>query len=249
MKAQHILHFIMTTTVLLTTNSGWTNEQKIPYFTANYKANIKGFSISATRVFRPLKEGEEVELILYAKSWLANLTETSRFIWDEEKIKPSGYHYRQTVLGQSKKRSLSFDYANQTITSYDNDKETTISNTEAILDKLSFQLQLQYDLLSQPDTLVYRVVDKGRIKDYQFEIIKTEMISTQIGPINSTKVKVVRENQNRLTYFWLAPKWYNLLIRMEQYEHGKKESELQLTNAVIDGQTVKGNTLDLISTY
>jgi hypothetical protein len=212
---------------------------KYPFFTANYDANIKGIAVTATREFKPIND-KLSELSFSATSWMASLTETSQFTWGEQQIKPIRFEYKRNIIGNKKKRSLTFDGPNNRIISYYKDKTKIIPNPSQALDNLSFQLQLQYDLLLNQKELTYHVADKDRIKQYGFEIVGEELINTAIGSLKTIKIKVIRANKKRVTYLWLASNWHNLLTQLEQYENGKKEFELQLTSAVIDGNKVTG---------
>ena len=218
--------------------------KEFPYFIATYTANIKGLSAQASREFKPIN-GALAELSFKASSWLARLEERAQFLWEDQLIQPVRFNYSRKVMGKTRKRALNFDPQNKTITSTYKDKTYTITNQDEVLDSLSFQLQLQYDLLEHHlpkanKSKIYRIADKDQIKQYRIEIVGNELIETELGSLSTIKIKVIRENKNRTTYLWLAKKWHNLLVRLEQRKNKKKEFEIQLTSATVDGKQVSG---------
>jgi hypothetical protein len=220
-------------------SSAWATPSKLPYFSADYDAKIKGVSVKATREFKPLKNNID-EMNFTATSMFADLNERSQFTWEENQIKPVRFNYERSVLGKEQYNTLTFDWLNRKIISTNEDKTLTIGNPEKALDRLSFQLQLQYDLLKTNIDKDYQIADKDRIKHYRFEILGEETINTKLGKIQTQKVKVIRENQSRITYIWFASDWNNLLTRLEQFKDDKMVFELQVTKATIDGKIVTG---------
>ncbi|MGH1484585.1 MAG: DUF3108 domain-containing protein [Cellvibrionaceae bacterium] len=218
--------------------------EEFPYFTATYDANIKGLSAQATREFKPVNATLS-ELNFKATSWLATLNESAQFLWEDQLIQPIRFNYSRKIMGKESEKVLTFDPQNKKIISTYKDKTYTLPNKDEALDYLSFQLQLQYDLLKydqlkEKKSNVYRIADKDRIKEYRFEIMGDELVETELGNLNTIKVKVIRENKNRATYLWLAKEWHHLLVRLEQHKNEKKEFEIQLTSATVDGRKVAG---------
>ncbi|MFT6791502.1 MAG: hypothetical protein ACJA04_000704 [Cellvibrionaceae bacterium] len=220
-------------------HAGWADP--LPFFTANYDATIKGFSLKATRVFQPL-ENNQAELSLAAESLIASISENSRFIWENDRIQPLRFSYQSNIIGRQSARSLTFNADKNTILSSYKKRQTELPNPLKALDTLSFQLQLQYDLLRQRDNLSYQIADKDRIKPYYFKIVDQEIIDTPIGLLKTTKVEIIREHKDRLTYLWMASDWHYLLTRIVQYEEGKKVFQLELTGATVGEKAVTAHS-------
>ena len=215
-------------------------EQSMPSFNATYKANVKGLSVDATRELTALNHGL-YQLDFKATSWAANISESSAFKWQKGKIKPVRYDYEQKALGKNRTRQLTFDWNNQAIVSTEKGKSTVIPNKNLALDRLSYQLQLQYDLINNTQQLEYQIADRGKMKQYRFEVIGEEVIDTAVGQLNTVKIKVVRQNKGRITYLWFAKDWQYLLTRLEQYENNKKEFQLKLNSAQVGSKAVLGS--------
>lgn len=210
----------------------------LPYFEADYQAQILGFPIQAKRIYRPVSESIS-ELYFSADSALASLEERSQFAWQDQHIKPIRFSHERSLFGQSRRQILSFDWDKQQITSTSKGETQTLQNPSDALDRLSFQLQLQHDVLQ--NTLTgqrYPIADKNKIKSYAFDIVGEETIDTPLGKLNTVKVKVLRDNKKRVTYIWLAKDWDYLLARLEQYEGSDKQFSIEVTKAVIGGKKV-----------
>jgi hypothetical protein len=212
----------------------------LPFFSADYEALIQGFPASAKREHKPLTSTIS-ELSFSATSMLASLKEISQFSWQRQQIKPIRFTHELKLLGQSRRKTLSFNWNSNQITSTSKGKTNIIENPQEALDHLSFQLQLQHDLTSnQIEDKIYRIADKKKIKEYRFKVIGEERIETKLGALNTTKVVVIRDNDDRVTYIWLARDWSNLLARLEQYEEKDKKFSIQITSAFIGGKKVSG---------
>jgi len=215
-------------------------KKELPFFSANYDALIQGFPVTAKREYKPISDSIS-ELSFTANSLVASLSETSQFTWQQEQIKPLRFTHNRTIFGQSRRKTLSFDWSKKKITSTNKGKTKVIDNPQEALDHLSFQLQLQHDLSANKiHNKVYRIADKKKIKEYTFKIIGEERIQTALGELDTTKVMVNRDNNKRITYIWLAKDWNNLLAKLEQYEEKDKKFSIQVTHAIIDGKIVSG---------
>jgi hypothetical protein len=209
-------------------------------FTANYKANIKGFAVKASRELKILDSGE-FALSFNATSWAAKVEESSIFNWKEGKVHPISYRYFQTAFGKEREQSLAFNSTDNTINSDNNGEKRVITQITHTLDKLNYQLQLQQDLLANHSGFEYTVVNKGNLKNYRFETLGEETIDTNSGSLNTIKIKVIRENQEKTTYIWFAKDWNNLLAKLEQYNGDKQTLAINLDTASVNNIPVKGN--------
>lgn len=214
-------------------------DASLPTFTANYKANIKGFAVNAKRELTALDNGQ-FKLSFNATSWAAEMEETSVFSWSNKHIQPLQYRYSQSALGKKRYQHLDFDTLNNTVKSDHDGESQVIEKTKHTLDKLNYQLQLQQDLLANKGNLSYIIVDKGGLKNYRFEQLEEEVLTTQSGQLNTVKVKVIREDNSKTTYIWFAKEWGYLLTRLEQYNGDKQTLSITLDNATVNGVTVNG---------
>ena len=211
----------------------------LAFFKANYDAVISGFAVQARREYKPLDNGL-VELSFKASSWLANLTEISRFTWHQATIQPLFFSSTRDILGIKKASQLDFNHSNKTLTRTVENELDNLAYAERSLDRLSFQLQLQQDLFLDKTNVTYKIVHNQSIKNNQFEIIGKEIITTKAGDLKTLKIKVIRENSSRITFIWVAIEWQYLLVRLIQLKDNKEQFSIELTDAIVGNQAVSG---------
>lgn len=207
-------------------------------FDNEYKAKLYGFNITVTN--RLTKTGtNQYDLLFKAESMIGSITETSRMLWDAEQqtVTPLRYVYARRGLGKKRDAELLFDWQKKTVTN--NVQKTTWSMdiAQKVQDKLSYQLQLQQDLINGHSNFNYQIADGGRLKEYKFEKIGEEMLETPLGKVMTVKVKRSRENDDRITYAWLAKDWEHMLVRLQQEEGGDAYT-IYISKAKLDGKAI-----------
>lgn len=209
-------------------------------FRAAYTAKYSGLSVEAIRTLQPLKDGT-MELRFVAKSWLATIEEVSQFNWSPQgQLIPKYYLYNRSGLGHDRKAELNFDWSSNQVVNDVQDKPWTMSLPDGALDKLGYQLQLRTDMLNQKYKVSYKVADGGRLKTYDFEVQGQEILNTPLGKLKTTRVKRIRDDNERVTILWLANDWDHLLVRIQQREEDGQHYEINLASAELNGVPVKG---------
>ncbi|MGB0467644.1 MAG: DUF3108 domain-containing protein [Pontibacterium sp.] len=164
-----------------------------------------------------------------ASAFFASLEESSRFSWVNGHIQPRQYLYTRKVLGKARKANLSFNWKNQTVINDVQNKPWRMKIKTGVLDKLSYQLQLQADIAAGKQDLSYEVADGGRLKHYQFAVKGHENISTPAGTYNAIRVERVYEKPSaRKTLIWFAPSLNYQLIKLYRQEKKDKTYSLLL---------------------
>ena len=216
-------------------------------FRAVYDADYKGLPIRATGI-RELKQTGDNQFTLSstATSFFASVSEESNFtLTPENRLMPVEYQYHRKGIGKNRDASLRFDWPAQQVFSDAQPTPWALSIPMGTLDKLSYQLQMRYELLTayqrgQPwPPLAYQVADGGELKTYRFEVLGEENVDTPIGRFTALKIARVRTDSDRTTIFWLAPAYDFLLVRFLQEEQ-KGGFELILKQANFRGEVVAG---------
>lgn len=88
-------------------------------------------------------------------------------------------------------------------------------------DRASLELVLARDIAQNKPRLQYNVFERGIIKEYSFQKLGNEQITTSAGTYSAIKVKVVREGNDRETIFWLAKEIDFLPVKLEHTEKGE----------------------------
>src|SRR5690606_237223 len=198
-----------------------------------------GFKITVKHELKPLPDGTH-QMHFRAESWFASIDEVSTLKIDAEKgqIIPLHYIYKRRIMGRDRDAELTFNWDKRTVTNNVQNTTWRMEIAQHVQDKLSYQLQLQYDLANNKKDLVYQIADGGRLKEYRFETVGEELLTTPLGKVNTVKVKRSRDNDDRVTFAWLAKDWDYLLVRLQQEEDGD-EYTISLTKASQNGKAIK----------
>ena len=210
----------------------------IPY-KLTYAANLNGMDLDAERELRV--SGNQYRMITSAKNLLGSITEEGSFTLDDRGvIVDQGYEYERSIIGMKKTEELSYD-RNSGVARYETKKKKRQVKLEGdYLNRLSYQVQLQRDLVNGTTPLQYQVISRGRLKDYRFEILGEETIDTPLGPFDTVKVRRVREDDDRETVMWFAPALNYLLVQLWQSEDGDNH-KLVIKDGIINNQPIESD--------
>lgn len=208
-------------------------------FDNEYKTRLYGFNITVTN---RLSQGENgiYDMLFRFDSMLGSITETTQVKWDNSNktVVPQHYVYKRRGLGKNRDADLRFDWNKKTVANHVEKSQWQMAIVDKVQDKLSYQLQLQQDFLNSNTTSVtYQIADGGHLKAFKFEKVGEEVLKTPLGDVATIKIKRSREEDDRVTHAWLAPKWSNLLVRLEQIEKGDSYI-IDITKASLNGKAI-----------
>jgi len=130
------------------------------------------------------------------------ITEKTDGLFSGQKIAPQNYLYNQSRRSKSRIDKIHFN-GKSAVGSYKNNR-FNLAVQSGIQDRASLELVLANDIGSNKQQLNYTVVERGKVKQYNFQKLGNEQIKTPAGTFNTVKVKVVRTGNKRETVFWLA---------------------------------------------
>lgn len=206
-------------------------------FKNEYSTRIFGIKVTVTHELSDLKKGGQ-QLRFEADSWIGNIEEISQFQWEDGVVVPQKYFYKRRGLGRDRDAELTFNWDTNRVINDVQGKSWSMDIHENVQDKLSYQVQLQKDMIAGKKNLVYSIADGGEMKVYRFEIVAEERLNTPLGPVDTVKVKRSRDDDDRATFAWLAPKWDYLLVRLEQREDGDSHT-IDIDKAQINGKEIE----------
>jgi hypothetical protein len=207
-------------------------------FDNQYKAKLYGFNITVTNRLTKTADNQ-YDLLFKAESMIGTITEQSKMQWSpiQQTRSPLNYSYERRSLGKDRNAKLTFDWPKKTVTNNVQKTSWQMDITQKVQDKLSYQIQMQQDLLNGGKDFIYQIADGGRLKEYKFTIVGEEILDTPLGKVNTIKVKRSRENDTRVTYAWLAKDWSYLLVRLQQEEKGDAYT-IYIYKANLDGKPI-----------
>jgi len=198
---------------------------QLPPYEATYTAKLRGIKIRGLRKF------EEIDKDTYKLSWRAKalwmrLDEWSVFKVVDEKVIPVSYHYTRKGLGSDRPVHVYFDWENMKVRGSKGDKKYHFDLEENVLDKLSFQVQLQIDLLQNNKLTAanYRIARYNRLSDYSFSYLQKERIDTELGPQQTLVFE--RKKNDGSTKLWISPEQNYLPVKIENVDDGKSNTIL-----------------------
>ena len=212
-------------------------------FKASYTADWKQLPMSGSAERSLTKSDNGIWTLNFKASMLvASLNEESTLKLEKDQPVPLSYHFERGGLGKVKNVDLNFNWKDMTVTGTDNKTPVTVKLLTGMLDKSTYQLALQRDVLAGKKSMSYQVVDGDEVDTYDFRVIGPEVVSTKAGKINAIKVERVRDpaQNKRITEMWFAKQWDGLLVALRQVEKDGKEYNIMLLDGTVDGKTVKG---------
>jgi len=202
-------------------------------YQASYTATFNGMPIEAQRQLLKSKQGYRLETT--ARNFLGNMRETEQLHLDAEgRIRIDGYLSKRSFFGSKREAKLVIDHQLKKATYTRKKKRREIDLQPDFLGPISYQLQLRRDLTQPDSTLKYTVISHGKIKNYQFERLGEEVITTGLGDISALKIRRVRDSKERETLFWMAEEFAFLPVKVWQREEDGESYEMTLKSLVLE---------------
>lgn len=211
-------------------------------FELNYDANFNGMRIKAVHTLTQPNKGQYKEFF-QAKGVLGSVTETELFeITSDEQIIPIENVYQRSVIGSKRKEVQTYDWTNQQATHTKRKEVTTIPLQSGYLDSMSHKQQLRRDMAAGKDVLTYAVISRGKLKQYTYDVVADEVLTTPIGPLDTRLIQRTSDDGSTITKVWLAKDWGFIMIKLERSEKGDTQ-KMQFTGGQMGNQII--NPLNL----
>jgi hypothetical protein len=189
---------------------------------AKYEVRYNGFKVGElTQSMTEENNGRQsLQTVAYTTgmvAWLKSDTVTERSIWqvDAGRQTPLSYTYRYSGRGDEIFERLDFDWRERTVERQRDGKTTQLDVEPGTLDKHMYQVVLRQALRNGERTIRYLVVDGGKVKHYDFEVLGEEVLDMpHLGILVCLKVK------KGTTLIWVAQKYDYLPVKIEKDEDG-----------------------------
>lgn len=157
-----------------------------------------------------------------------DVTEKTVLQWRNGRIQPLEYSFTQTGK-KSREISVKFNWQEKIYTKNDAGHVVSLPLEPDVLDRMSYQLAIMYDLNINKRPLTYLIVERKGIIPLDFEITGEERIESPLGPFKTTVVKKTHQNNKRQTTLWCAQDLAYFPIRIMHIEKdgGRFFAELQ----------------------
>lgn len=211
----------------------------LPY-TAEYRISYDGLSTTADRTLR--KDGDIWHLAQDASIFFLKVSEEARVKASSSGLRTQQYNYRNSVSSK-RNQHIVFDWDAGVVADRQAQKPWQKPLSGNLTDQLGSQLQLRATLVSGrfQDGFEQTIVNKGKIKTYQYQLLGEEKVESALGTVDTVKLRRHREGSSAEAIIWLAKEWNYLIVKLEQLEDDDAFS-LELLNAKLDGQQLAANS-------
>ena len=213
-------------------------------FELNYKADFNGMQIKAVHRLTQLTKGQFKEYF-EAKGLLGKVTETEFFdITSDEQIIPKENTYRRSLIGTKRTEKQQYDWSKNIVTYIKGNKTDQIPLKSGYLDSMSHKQQLRRDMVAGKDVLTYAVISRGKLKQYTYQVISDEVLSTPVGPLDTRLIKRTSDDGTKTTKVWLAKDWDFIMIRLERSDKGDTQ-KMYFTGGQLGNETIRPTEIDV----
>lgn len=209
---------------------------QIKPYNLDYTADLDGMKIEATHQLT--FANDHFKLITTAKNFLGKITEYSRFKTSKiGNIIPAEYSKRQKTLMGSRSESMQFDWNAKTLKYAVRDVSGTMDLLPNQFDRISLNQQLRIDVASGKKKFSYTVIRKGQLKQYHYQVIGREIVSTSQGSFNSLLIERQGNDAAKKEKIWFALDWDFIILKMETIEKNSTKI-LVLNQGKLNGNTI-----------
>ena len=155
--------------------------------------------------------------------------EVSTFNMDKGQISPLSYKYERSGTGKDKSLSVSFLPDNKLSIDPRPKKNAAPEDRDPKwLDEMTMHMQIQLDLLNGKKEFNYTIISsRGEIREYVFEVIGEELISTGMGRFKAIKIARVYEDRKFYAqHAWFIPELNYTLARLWRMKKGVEQYDL-----------------------
>lgn len=206
------------------------DEGQLAPFTADYDVHYGGVDVgsSRTRVQRSAEPGRWIIESRSNASGLAKLVaggtllQRSTFDLDLNGVRPLSYHFDDGTRQSDRDVKLEFDWRSSRVRGTAEDEPVDVATAPGLQDAASIQALVLARLRSGAEPGTIDMIEKDRIKRYQYTRLRRERLKTAIGELDTIVYRSAREGSGRETFFWYAPSLGYALVRAEQHRDGKR---------------------------
>ena len=210
-------------------------------FTASYNITYGGLSAgTATLTLKRESDGRwSYQSLTTARGFFrlampAELRSRSVFTVQDGKVVPEQFVAEDGTSGSSRDQELHFDWAAGRVTGKSEKSTVNLPLQPGMLDSLSVQVALMHELLAGRTPARFVLVDKGKIKDYNYTAEGEDLLRTPLGEHRTVIFRSSRPGSSSGTWFWCAPEMNFLPLKVERREGKNVQWSLRLQSATVE---------------
>ncbi len=213
-------------------------------YNIEYQTKARGFTIKTVRKLE--NKGSNFELNQITSSMMMQTAEKSTFSVNDKGIfSPIAYTYQRKILGNNRSHQADFFPKKKSVTFQEKGKKNKeVSIPAEIYDIYSYQEKLRQELItSQGKTanFTFNVLERSRVREYQFKQTGSERIPTKLGDIDTVKIERVRNDSTKKTTTWLAKDFGYIVVKVQHKQEGEPEYQLNIVKGTFNNQEITGS--------
>lgn len=151
-----------------------------------------------------------------------DLQQYSLFQFDAAGLRPLRYRLDDGTRRSERDVTLWFDWPAGRVTGIAEDSPVDIAVESGLQDSASSQAFVQWRLQGGAVPDVVAVIEKERIKYYEYTLLRREQLKTDIGVLDTVVYRSARDGSSRENLFWYAPELGYVIVQAEQRRDGKR---------------------------
>jgi hypothetical protein len=160
------------------------------------------------------------------------IRESSVFEPGEDGLRPTHFISVDTLTNDAETVDLGFDWDAGVASGLIDNTEFSTSISGLVLDRVSLQYGLMYDLLNGTERDTYFLQDAEKFKELTITNIGVKAVSVPFGKFNAVGIQHQQVNSSRITTLWCAEELGYLPVVIEQHRNGKLRMRAVLTEYV-----------------
>jgi Protein of unknown function (DUF3108) len=156
------------------------------------------------------------------------ITQTSDFLLENGVVKPLRYRADDGSADKSRDISLDFDWTRSRVQGTAEKKPVDLEAPAGLQDGMSVQIALMVELVAGRSPSMYWMIDKNKLKDYEYRDEGKARISTVLGELDTVIWSSRRPNSDRITRVWYAPSLGYSPVKAQRIRDGSVEVAMTL---------------------
>jgi hypothetical protein len=209
---------------------------KIQPYDLYYTADIGGMKVEARHQLQ--KSEGQYRVKTQVKNFLGKVTEQGIFELSKSgHIIPLEYTKHQKTLMGNRSETQIFDWPAKSLLHKETKTQGKVPISPGQFDRLSLTQQMRLDLARGSKKFNYTLIRKGEFKQYQYQVVTTEIINIGKGDYNSLLVERLEKDSTKKTRIWFALDWDYVILKMETFEK-KSKKIMALNHGMLNGNSI-----------
>lgn len=139
-----------------------------------------------------------------------------------QSVKPASYRFDDGTRSTDRDVTLNFDWQAGRVRGIAEEEAVDVALESGLQDAASIQAQVLARLRSGAEPGQIAMIEKDRIKRYQYTLVRSERLATALGPVDTLVYRSARDARGRETLHWHAPSLGYAVVQSEQRRDGKR---------------------------